>query len=96
MNTIDKSWARLARLAAQAPPDAPDLPLGFATRTAAAWVASPSEGFFASLERLTWRGLGVALVILGGCAAFGYDSLASVFSGEVTQAGTYLSDLLGI
>ncbi len=96
MNTIEKSWAKLVRLAAQAPMDAAEMPFGFATRTVAAMKASPSEGFFAALEGLTRRGLGVALVIFGGCAAFGYDSLASVISGEVAQAGTYLSDLLGI
>lgn len=96
MNRLEKSWNKLARLAAQAPGDAAEIPCGFATRTVAAWKASPFEGMFAALEGLTWRGVAVALVIFGGCAAFGYESLTSVFSGEVAQAGSYLSDLLGI
>jgi len=96
MKTNEKSWGKLARLAAQAPTDAADIPFGFATRAVAAWKASPLEGMFAALEGLTWRGVAVALVIFGGCAAFGYESLTSVFSGEVAQAGSYLSDLLGI
>ena len=96
MNSFEKSWNKLARLAAQAPADTADMPFGFPTRAVAAWKSSPSEGFFAALEGLTWRGLAVALVIFGGCAAFGYDSFTSVMSGEVAQAGNYLSDLLGI
>ena len=96
MNKFEKSWGRLAQLAAQAPADAADIPFGFATRTVAAWKAAPSEGLSAALEGLTWRGVAVALIIFGGCAAFGYESLTSVFSGEVAQAGNYLSDLFGI
>lgn len=96
MKTNEKSWSKLARLAAQAPDDAAEIPFGFPARTAAAWRASSFEGMFAALEGLTWRGVAVALLIFGGCAAFGYESLASVFSGEVAQAGNYLSDLLGI
>jgi len=96
MNSFEKSWGRLARLANRAPAEAADLPFGFATRTVAAWQASPSEGFFAALEGLTWRGLAVALVIFGGCAAFGYDSLVTTISGDASQAGIFLSDLLGL
>ena len=96
MNTSDRSWNRLARLAAGAPPEAAEMPYGFATRVAAAWKASPSEGIFAALEGLTWRGLAVALVIFGGCAALGYDSFVSAISGDAAQAGSYLSDLLGL
>ena len=62
----------------------------------AAWKASPVRRLFAALEGLTWRGVAVALLIFGGCAAFGYESLTSVFSGEAAQAGNYLIDLLGL
>ncbi len=96
MNRFENSWNRLARLAAQAPADAADLPFGFGTRVVAAWKSSPAEGYFAALEGLTWRGLAVAVLIFGGCAAFGYDSLVSTMSGEAAQAGSYLSDLFGL
>ena len=96
MISFEKSWNKLTRLAAQAPADAADIPFGFATRAVAAWKSSPSEGFFAALEGLTWRGLAVALVIFGGCAAVGYDSLVTTISGDASQAGVFLSDLLGL
>jgi len=95
-NFIEHAWNRLARRAAQAPPDAADLPFGFAARVVAAWRSSPGEGFFAALEGLTWRGLAVAVAIFCGCAAFGYDSVLNAMSGDAAQAGDFLSDWLGL
>jgi hypothetical protein len=92
----NEAWPRLARLGAQAPQEAAEMPFGFATRVVAAWKSSPGEGWFAALEGLTWRGLAVASGILGVCAVLGYESLVSAFSGDASQAGSYLSDLLGL
>ena len=96
MNSKENAWARLARNAAQAPADVTAVPFGFATRVVAAWKSSPSEGFFAALEGLTWRGVAVAVAIFGGCAALGYDSVLSAMSGEADLAGSIFSDLLGL
>ena len=96
MKSIDSSWNRLARLAGGTPADDPPLPPGFGMRVAAVWKEASPEKFFAVLEGMTWRGLAVALVVFGGCAALGYDSFVSALSGEAAQAGDWLNEWLGL
>jgi hypothetical protein len=86
----EHAWNRLSRLAAQAPADAPDLPFGFASRVVAAWKADRRETTIAAFEWLTLRGLGVALLIFAGSAAFGYDSVSDVFAGGASLVGNWL------
>lgn len=96
MNLSDEAWNKLARLAGKAPAEEAALPFGFSTRVVAGWRAASSEKVFAALEGLTWRGLAVALVVFGGCAALGYDSFVSALSGEALQAGDLLSEWFGL
>jgi hypothetical protein len=97
MNRTDHSeraWPRLAARAAQtSQPDA-EAPLGFATRVVAQWKANPKQVSVPLLEWLTLRGLAVAVVILLGSAAFGYDTVVGVFTGETALAGGWFDSLL--
>src|SRR5699024_4337781 len=89
MNSTDPSeraWPRLAEQAAKAGQPAGDIPMGFATRVVDQWKSSPRDASFALLEWLTLRGLAVAVIILLGSAAFGYDTVVGVFTGETALA----------
>ncbi|HSI63134.1 MAG TPA: hypothetical protein VLE43_08440 [Candidatus Saccharimonadia bacterium] len=97
MNRTDHSehaWPRLAARAAQTSQPDEEAPMGFATRVVAQWKTSPKEASFALLEWLTLRGLAVAVVILLGSAAFGYDTIVGVFTGETALAGGWFDSLL--
>jgi hypothetical protein len=89
-NPSAHAWSRLARLAAHASPEAGSLPYGFASRVVAAWKADRRETNLAAFEWLTLRGLAVALVIFAGSAAFGYETITSVFAGETPAVGEWL------
>lgn len=95
MNTRshDQAWPRLASLAAKAPADVPGMPFGFATRAVAAWSANRRETSLAAFEWLTLRGLAVAMVIFAGSAAFGYETVAEVFTGEASLVGEWIDML---
>lgn len=90
----DLTWRRLAHAAAQAPPLAEDSPHGFATRVVARWKDARPSGLLPLLEKFVIRGLAVAMVILLGSAAVGYDSLMGVFSGDMAPAGGWIDSLL--
>jgi hypothetical protein len=97
MNRTDPSeraWPRLAVRAAQASQPDADAPMGFATRVVAQWKSGPRDASFALLEWLTLRGLAVAVIILLGSAAFGYDTVVGVFTGETALAGGWIDSLL--
>ncbi len=89
----EHSWNRLARLAAQAPADSANLPFGFSSRVVAAWKADHREASLAAFEWLTVRGLGIALLIFAGSAAFAYDSVSDVFAGGASLVGGWLDVL---
>ena len=88
------AWSKLSRLAAQAPADTHEAPFGFASRIVAAWTADRREGRLATFERLTLRGMAVAMVILAGSAAIGYDTLTGVLTGEASLVGGGWLDVL--
>ena len=89
----EQAWSRLASLAAHAGAEPAEVPFGFAGRVVAAWKADRRETTLAAFEWLTIRGLAVALVILVGSAAFGYDAVAGMFEGENSLAGGWLDIL---
>jgi hypothetical protein len=89
----EHAWSRLSRLAAQVPADAADLPFAFAGRVVASWKANRRESTLAAFEWLTLRGLAVALVIFAGSAAFGYETVSDVFTGETSLVGSWLDSL---
>ncbi len=91
---LDRAWHRLAQQAGQVPEPSREAPPGFATRVLAHWREARGESTLAMLEWLTLRGLAVALFILLGCAALGYDTLLGVFSGETGLAGGWFDSLL--
>lgn len=92
--TITNAWSRLSRLAAQAPSGTEEAPFGLASRIVAAWQADRRENRLATLEWLTLRGTAVAMLILAGSAAIGYDTLAGVLTGEASLvAGGWLDVL---
>ena len=82
MKASEQAWNKLARSAAAAPTEAAELPHGFATRVLAHWRAQPGERLFSTMEFLTWRGLAVAMLILVGSVALGYDALSGFISGD--------------
>ncbi len=84
MKPTDQAWTKLAHSAARAPDDAAELPLGFATRVVANWKAQAGEALINTMESLTWRGLAVAMVILVGTAALGYDALSGFIKGDTS------------
>jgi hypothetical protein len=88
------AWRKLSRLAAPVTVGTQDAPFGFASRVVAAWKANSRESRLATFEWLTLRGLAVAMVILAGSAAMGYDTLAGVFTGEASLVGGGWLDVL--
>jgi hypothetical protein len=92
----ERAWPRLAARARTSPADqsAAEVPLGFATRIVAQWKSQPREASFALLEWLALRGMAVAMIILLGSAALGYDTLSGIFTGETALAGSWFDSLL--
>jgi hypothetical protein len=98
MNSLrpsENAWSKVARLAAAAPADATDAPFGFASRVVAAWQANRRETTLAAFEWLTLRGLAVALLIFAGSAAFGYETVSEMFTGETSVVGGWV-DMLSL
>ena len=96
MKTNIGAWNKLARTAARAPEEEVELPLGFATRVIANWKSQASEGLLNTLEALTWRGLAVAMVIVIGSAALGYDALSGFLSGDASLPDEVLQYIPGL
>lgn len=97
MKTIKPSphaWQKLASLANMAPQESTDLPLGFATRVAAACRNQSRESALAVFEWLTLRGLAVTMIILLGCMALSYQSVVDIVGGETALAGSWIESLL--
>jgi hypothetical protein len=84
MKPSEQAWNRLAPIAARAPEESADLPLGFATRTVANWKAYPGERVASMVEFFTWRGLALAMVILIGTVAIGYDAVSGFVAGDTS------------
>lgn len=84
MKPSEQAWNRLAPLAARAPEETADLPMGFATRTAANWKSHPGERVASLVEFFAWRGLALAMVILVGSVAMGYDALSGFIAGDTS------------
>ncbi|MEY4483981.1 MAG: hypothetical protein RL693_1433 [Verrucomicrobiota bacterium] len=93
-NTSQQAWSKLTQLAATAPPEPGEMPLGFATRVVAACRSQSRESALAMFEWLTLRGLAVTMIILLGCMAFSYQSVVEVVGGETALAGSWLESLL--
>ncbi len=91
----ENAWSRLSRLAAPVPAENTELPFGFPSRVVAAWRANRRETTLAAFEWLTLRTLAVALLIFAGSAAFGYETLAGVITGETPLVDGWL-DMLSL
>ncbi len=89
-----QAWSKLAQLAALAPQELVEMPLGFATRVAAACRDQSRESSLAVFEWLTLRGLAVTMIILLGCMAISYESVADIVDGETALAGSWLENIL--
>jgi hypothetical protein len=61
----------------------------------AAWQANRRESTLAAFEWLTLRVLAVALLIFAGSAAFGYETVSEMFTGETSVAGGWV-DMLSL
>jgi len=88
MKPSEQAWNRLAQTAARAPEEPADLPLGFVTRTVANWNAHPGERVASMMEFFTWRGLALAMIILIGTVAIGYDALSGFVAGDTSLPDT--------
>ena len=84
MKPSEQAWNRLAPIAARAPEEPADLPLGFATRTVANWKSHPGERVASMMEFFTWRGLALAMLILIGTVAIGYDAVSGFVAGDTS------------
>ena len=91
----ENAWNKVAQLAAAAPADAADAPFGFASRVVTAWQANRRETTLAAFEWLTLRGLAVALLIFAGSAAFGFETVSEVFTGETSVVSGWV-DMLSL
>jgi hypothetical protein len=95
LRPFENAWNKVAQLAAAAPADAADAPFGFASRVVAAWQANRRETTLAAFESLTLRGLAVALLIFAGSAAFGYETVSEMFTGETSVVSGWV-DMLSL
>jgi hypothetical protein len=89
MNPTDRRhpWSRLAAAARSAPDDRdPSAPFGFSTRVAALALSNnpPRSSFSMVFERLSWRALGVACVLMLASVAVSYPAIARTSDDEVT------------
>src|SRR4051812_40684413 len=89
-SSSEHTWSKLAVLAGQVPAEPATLPFGFVTRVVSAWKSDRRERTLAAFEWLTLRGLAVALVIFAGSAAFGYETVSEVFTGQSSLVGDWL------
>ena len=87
MNPTDPRhpWSRLVAAARSAPDDRdPSAPFGFSTRVAAlALSAPPRPSLSLVFERLSWRALGVACLLMLASVAVSYPAIARAFDDEV-------------
>ena len=88
MNPTDPRhpWSRLVAAARSAPDDRdPSAPFGFSTRVAAlALSAPPRSSFSLVFERLSWRALGVACLLMLASVAANYSAITRPPEEEVT------------
>ena len=92
----ESAWTKLSHLAAYAPREEIEMPLGFSTRVIAQWRSEPREAMLTAFEWLTVRGLAVAVLILAGSAAFGYDAIASVINGDTSVTSGLVESILSL
>ena len=84
MKTPNSAWLRLVAAARQAPTSGDDsAPFGFSTRVAALAMAVERPSMHAMVNRLSWRALGVALMLMVFSIAANYSALTVV--GESDQ-----------
>ena len=93
-HSIPNAWARLARKAMQAPDEEITIPLGFSTRVVARWQARPQETAWAMMEWFTWRAVAVAMLVMLGTAALGYEGISTLISNETSQVGDFINDII--
>jgi hypothetical protein len=91
----ESAWSKVAQLAATAPADDASAPFGFPSRVVGAWQANRGESTLAAFEWLTLRVLAIALLIFAGSAAFGYETVSGMFTGETSVAGGWV-DMLSL
>ena len=88
MNPSDRRhpWSRLVAAARSAPDERdPAAPFGFSTRVAAlALSAPPRSSFSLAFERLSWRALGVACLLMLASVAANYSAITRTSDDEVT------------
>jgi hypothetical protein len=88
MNPTDRRhpWSRLVAAARSAPDERdPAAPFGFSTRVAAlALSAPPRSSFSLVFERLSWRALGVACLLMLASVAANYSVITRTSEDEVT------------
>ena len=88
MNPSDRRhpWSRLVAAARSAPDERdPSAPLGFSTRVAAlALSAPPRSSFSLVFERLSWRALAVACLLMLASVAANYSAITRTSDEEVT------------
>lgn len=83
MNSPMMIWQRLLRASRQAPVDLRDegAPYGFASRVVAlAWAADVPVG--AIFDRLSWRALGVAMLVMVASVAANFSPVLSAFQDD--------------
>ncbi len=91
-NRTTTPWERLTKQAAKAPEQTSALPLGFSTRVISQWKAQSLESAWTMLEWFTWRGVGVATLVLLGCAGLNYEAFFT--PSETLAAGETLISFL--
>jgi hypothetical protein len=84
MKTPTTAWQRLVTAARHAPgtEDAGIAPFGFSTRVAALAMAIEPPTMRAMMNRLSWRALGVALMLMIFSIAANYSSLSQTSDNE--------------
>jgi len=83
MKNSSSVWQRLVTAARQAPVQGDDVaPYGFSTRVAAMAMSVERPTMQAIVNRLSWRALGVALMLMVASIAANYSSLAAVGEGD--------------
>jgi len=84
MKTHPSAWHRLVTAARQATPVARDdaAPFGFATRVAALALAAEQPNLRTSLNRFSWRALGLALMLMLLSIAANYSAVTKVVNNE--------------
>ncbi|HTZ20672.1 MAG TPA: hypothetical protein VMC06_07300 [Opitutaceae bacterium] len=89
MNPTDRRhpWSRLVAAARSAPDDRdPAAPFGFSTRVAALALSAPPRASFSLMfERLSWRALGVACLLMLASVIANYSAITRPPDEEVTM-----------